>query len=196
MLRRTLPWAIVTPARSFFSPSSFRTAKCRCLGMILVVLLPRAAFPANRRISVVSRTSFLLYNGIHKSAFRLTFLPICFPWGQAKHHRISAFVKSRHIVCNWYILHFRKIDCKEKGNNSNKESKSYLGVVEEVRKRRHQASSKYSIRQHPGNQQSDVGISGLIYEENRGVPKVFLINVICEAVTYIVFVVVIVSVTI
>ena len=54
MLRRTLPWAIVTPARSFFSPSSFRTAKCRCLGMILVVLLPRAAFPANRRISAVT----------------------------------------------------------------------------------------------------------------------------------------------
>lgn len=69
-------------------------------------------------------------------------------------------------------------------------------MVKEVRKRRHQASSKYSIRQHPGNQQSDVGISGLIYEENRGVPKVFLINVICDAVTYIVFVVVIVSVTI
>ena len=69
-------------------------------------------------------------------------------------------------------------------------------MVKEVRKRRHQASSKYSTRQHPGNQQSDVGISGLIYEENRGVPKVFLINVICDAVTYIVFVVVIVSVTI
>ena len=69
-------------------------------------------------------------------------------------------------------------------------------MVKEVRKRRHQASSKYSTRQHPGNQQSDVGISGLIYEENRGVPKVFLINVICDAVTYIVFFVVIVSVTI
>lgn len=69
-------------------------------------------------------------------------------------------------------------------------------MVKEVRKRRHQASSKYSTRQHPGNQQSDVGISGLIYEENRGVSKVFLINVICDAVTYIVFVVVIVIVTI
>ena len=42
MLRRTPPWAMVTPDRSLFSASSLRTASCKWHGMILVYLLSRA----------------------------------------------------------------------------------------------------------------------------------------------------------
>ncbi|KAJ8034309.1 hypothetical protein HOLleu_21089 [Holothuria leucospilota] len=51
MFGRTPPCAMVTPLRSLFSSSSFLMASCRCLGMILVFLLSRAALPANSRIS-------------------------------------------------------------------------------------------------------------------------------------------------
>ena len=68
MLGRTPPWAIVTPASSLFSSSSFLEnkedsqeesltllaylmASWRCLGMILVFLLSLAALPASSRIS-------------------------------------------------------------------------------------------------------------------------------------------------
>ena len=67
MLGSTPPSAMVTPARSLLSSSSFLSeqvqtlylvtkylylmASCRCLGMILVFLLSLAAFPASSRIS-------------------------------------------------------------------------------------------------------------------------------------------------
>ena len=59
MLGRTPPDAIVTPERSLFNSSSFRTASWRWRGMILAFLLSRAAFPANSKISAdkYSRTA-------------------------------------------------------------------------------------------------------------------------------------------
>merc|ERR1719174_1975666 len=51
MLGSTPPAAIVTPPSSLLSSSSLRTASCKCLGMILLRLLSRAAFPASSRIS-------------------------------------------------------------------------------------------------------------------------------------------------
>lgn len=49
MFGRTPPCAIVTPARSFPSSSSFLTASNTCLGIILFFLLSLAALPANSR---------------------------------------------------------------------------------------------------------------------------------------------------
>ena len=43
--------------RSLFNSSPFRTANCKCLGMILVFLLSRAAFQTNSRISALRYTS-------------------------------------------------------------------------------------------------------------------------------------------
>merc|ERR1719174_829085 len=51
MLGNTPPAAMVTPPSSLLSSSSLRTASCKCLGMILLRLLSRAAFPASSRIS-------------------------------------------------------------------------------------------------------------------------------------------------
>ena len=64
MLGRTPPCAIVTPASNLFSSSSFLTASCKCLGIILVFLLSRAALPASSSISAdkYSRTA-AIYTG-------------------------------------------------------------------------------------------------------------------------------------
>ena len=51
MLGSTPPWAMVTPERSLFNSSSLRMASWRCLGMILVFLLSRAALPASSNTS-------------------------------------------------------------------------------------------------------------------------------------------------
>merc|ERR1719228_622440 len=51
MLGKTPPWAMVTPARSLFSSSSFLMASCRCLGMMRDFLLSLAALPASSKIS-------------------------------------------------------------------------------------------------------------------------------------------------
>ena len=66
MFGSTPPWAMVTPPKSLLSSSSFLMASCKCLGMILVFLLSRAALPAN------SRTSALRYS---KTAARYTGAP-------------------------------------------------------------------------------------------------------------------------
>jgi len=50
---KTPPCAIVTPANSLFNSSSFLMANCKCLGIILVFLLSRAALPANSNISAL-----------------------------------------------------------------------------------------------------------------------------------------------
>ena len=49
----TPPWAIVTPLRSLFKSSSFLITNWRCLGLILVFLLSRAALPTNSKTSAV-----------------------------------------------------------------------------------------------------------------------------------------------
>ena len=52
---RTPPWEMTTWPSSLLSSSSFRTASCRCRGMIRDFLLSRAAFPASSRISADCR---------------------------------------------------------------------------------------------------------------------------------------------
>lgn len=47
----TPPSAMVTWDKSWLSSSSFRTASCKCRGMIRDFLLSRAAFPASSRTS-------------------------------------------------------------------------------------------------------------------------------------------------
>ena len=51
MFGKTPPCAIVTPDNNLFNSSSFLMANCKCLGMIRVFLLSRAALPANSNTS-------------------------------------------------------------------------------------------------------------------------------------------------
>ena len=51
VLGSTPPWAMVTPWSNLFKSSSFRMANCKCRGMIFLLLLSLAAFPANSKIS-------------------------------------------------------------------------------------------------------------------------------------------------
>lgn len=55
MFGSTPPLAMVTPAKSRPSSSSFLTANCTCLGLIRVFLLSRAAFPANSSTCITKK---------------------------------------------------------------------------------------------------------------------------------------------